>query len=173
MNRLADHVERLVRDRRRGQIIQLLTGDPLIGALVGLGSAGLVFLACLAPTPYEFIISALIIAVALVGFDSLSKKSEEPVGDLVNRGFTRVFAFPWIPHRDRPRVDLAFEPWRTTAIVALFLLTVDRSAATDLAVWMWWSNLPWLAKGAVLGAGTALVKSLFRSATWKALLLKA
>ena len=172
MNRLLpDLAERLVRNRRRAQITQLLIGYPLIGALVGLGSAGLVFLACLAPTPFEFIIAVSIIAVALVGFDSLSRKLQEPIDDSVYRGFTRVYGFPWISPGDRPRGHSAFEPWRTTTVVAIILLAADRSAATDLELWMWWSNLPWLVKGAALGAGIAVVKSLFQRDTWRALLL--
>ena len=165
MDRLTDRVEGLVRNRRRWQIVQLLVGDPFIGAIVGLGSAGLAFLACLAPTPYEFIISAATIAVVLAAFDRLSLRLEEPAGDQVSRGFTRVFGWAWISHRDRPRWDSAFEPWRTTTMVAIFLLTVDRSSAVDLESWMWWSGLPWVAKGAALGAGIALLKSLFRRST--------
>ena len=171
-SRLADSVEAMVRNRRRQQIIYLMTGVPLIGVLVGLVTAGLTFLACLAPTPYEFIIAGSIIAVALVVSDGLVMKLEEPVGDLVNRGFTRVFRFTWIPHPNRPRVHLVFEPWRTTVVLSLFWLTIDRSTSTDLELWMWWSSLSWLAKGAALGVGVALVKSLFQLTTWRALLRK-
>ena len=169
-NELTDRAEGVARNRRRGQIVQLFIGDPYIGAIVGLGSAGLASLICLAPTPYEFIIAASIVAIALAAFDRLGRRLEEPVGDLVNRIFTRVLGWPWIPHRYRPKLDLELEPWRTTTVVALFLLTVDGSSATDLDSWMWWAGLPWVAKGAALGAGIALLKSLSGRSAWTALL---
>ena len=168
-NELTDRAEDMARNRRRGQIVQLFISGPYIGAIVGLGSAGLAYLICLAPTPYEFIIAASIVAITLAAFDRLGRRLEEPVGDLVNRIFTRVLGWPWIPHRYRPKLDLELEPWRTTAIVALFWLTVDTSSATDLDSWMWWAGLPLVAKGAALGAGIALLKSSFRGSTWTAL----
>lgn len=171
MNSLPDLTEGIVRNRRRAQVRHLLVGCPVMGILYGLACAGVVFLACLVPSPYEFIVVAGIIAVALVGFDSLSRGLQEPVEDAAYRGFTRVYAFPWINPRDRPRSYSAFEPWRTTALVSIILLTADRSAATDLDLWMWWSSLPWLVKGAALGVSVAWIKSIFQIDTWRALRL--
>ena len=106
---LSNLAEALVRNRMQWQAIQLLTGYPIIGALVGLIALGLAFLVCRAPTPYELITALSIIAIALSALDFIGRTFVEPAGELVNKGFTSVFGIPCISHRDRLRVDSALE----------------------------------------------------------------
>ena len=101
-NRLADGAEELIRHRRRIQIRQFLVGDPLIGAFVGVLSWGLAQLVSLLDTPYD-IVSTIVVVVVMLAFSGFATgRLDEPVGDLANRGMTRVYGLPWIPFQFRP-----------------------------------------------------------------------
>lgn len=167
-NRLADGTEDRVRNLQRTAIIQTLIGCPLIGAAIGVVTNGIAFLVCMAPTPYEYLVLALLVAIFLQIFDSLSKITEEPAGDLLIRAFTRIFGTRWIPFQERPRMYINGEPWRTPLILCLMLLTVANSSATtsDLPILI---NGNWVT-GVVLGAAIATLRYLLSKETWKMLL---
>ena len=125
--RIVDGAESIIRNPDRAHIRHLLLGCPLNGGAIGLLAYGCTKLFSLAPGSYEQIAAILLIPVALVMFDRGSRRMREPVGDWTNRGLTRVFNFPWIPAHLRPAIDVNWEPWRTTLIVSLLLLTFPDS----------------------------------------------
>lgn len=167
-NRLADRAEDSFRHLQRTAIKQVLIGCPLIGVAIGTIANGIAQLVCIPPTPYEYLVAAFLVAILLQIFDFLSKISEEPTGDLLSRVFTRIFGTRWVPFQDRPRMNLNIEPWRTSCILSIMLLTVANSSSTV-------SDLPILTSGnwvmgIVLGATIATLRYLMSKSTWQMLL---
>ena len=156
---LADTAERDLRNRQRMTILQVMIGNPLMGAVWGLASNAAAWVICFAPTPFEFVIAAGLIAATLAAFDRQSRKMETDVGDASNRGLTRVLGIRWIPSHERPQISWDGEPWRTTIIVMLVLATVANSDATGSTTPLLASNtcLTSLAAGAAVASARGLV----------------
>ena len=167
-NALADTAERSAMHRQRMTIRQVLIGNPLMGAIYGIVSNAAAWIICLAPTPVEFVIAAVIAATVPVAFDLQSKSIEPEVGDATNRGLTRAFGFPWIPSYLRPSVHWDGEPWRSTVITVLILSTVANSESTANVLPLL-AGSTWLTSLAA-GATVAFVRGLASKQTWDGLL---
>ena len=168
MNRLADGAEDFLRHRRRVQIRQFIVGDPLIGGLVGILACGLANLISLLAIPYDVVVTILVLVAMLALTGLATKRMDEPVGDLHNRGMTRVYGWPWIPFQLRNRLSWDWEPWRSAFLVAFVYLALDGIVSTD-------AGLPMLVDssiitGVVLGAGVALLKELTSRDSWRNLI---
>ena len=166
--RLADGTEELIRHRRRTQARKVLFGDPLIGGIVGVLSWGLAQIVSYFPPTYGLIatIVAVVVVLALTGLGN--RRLEEPVGDLANRGMTRVYGMPWIPFQFRQRLSWDWEPWRTAFMVTFLYLALDAilSATLELPMLLDLS----IVMGLVLGSGVAIAKDLSSRDTWRNLL---
>lgn len=165
---LADTAERSTRHRQRMTILQVLIGNPLMGAMYGLASNAVAWVICLTPTPVEFITAAILAAMTPMVFDHQSSRIAPDVGDASNRGLTRVFGLPWIPSHRRPSIHWDGEPWRTTVIVMLVLATVANSGPTAGIVPVI-AGSTWLTSIAA-GAIVASVRGIATKQTWEGLL---
>jgi hypothetical protein len=167
-SRLADGAEETVRDLQRFQIRQIIVGDPLIGGMFGLFGCGLAWTVSKVSSPYDLGLMVLLVAGMLALFDLGGKRLDEPVGDLANRGLTRVFGFPWVPFQFRRSLHWNWEPWRTPLITSflVFVLVLGTSVDVEFPMLM---GSPWITSIG-LGAGLALVKDLSSRDTRKRLM---
>ena len=168
-NQRAGVAEYTIRNLRLTQMIQLIIGDPFWGAITGAVAFCLALVANAAPTPFEFVIAAFMVLVSLTLFEVASRRAEEPIGDSVNRGLTRVFNFPWIPSQFRPKSNWHLEPWRMTLVMAIPFLTAINSSAFTIDSPGFLANGTWMG-GLILGAILAPMVDLTREQTWRALL---
>ena len=170
-NAIVDSTETTLRDLRRSEIGQLLVGQPLLGATIGILANALGLLITRLPTPYEFLAAIALVATSLWLFQSLTNRLEEPVGDVVNRALTRIVGLPWIPFRFRPKLLQTSEPWQTTLVVSILLWTVAHSSSTTI-------DFPrlidqaWL-PSALTGGTIAVIRALMSKKTWDRLMRRA
>ena len=158
-DRIVDGAESFIRNPRQAQLKHLLLGCPLIGGIIGLIAYTGTTLFSLIPGTYEQLGTILLIPVALALFDRSGSRMREPVGDWTNRGLTRVFNFPWIPARFRPAIDINWEPWRTTLVVSVLLLTFPDSLSPiiHLPTTILWQMFTSAALGALISFVRALL----------------
>ena len=165
---LADSAEKIARHRRRMAIIQVLFGYPFMGALYGTMANLVAWVACLAPTPWEFIIAAALAALVPIAYDRHIQDMEPAIGDATNRGLTRTFGIPWIASHRRPPTTWNGEPWRTSIIVTIIIATAANSASTsDILVLL--AGNTWIT-AAVVGSLVATIRGAVMRQTWDGLL---
>ena len=163
-DRQADEMETMIRDPKGPQVKFLVFGCPLIGAVLGTITNAVALLVCISPTPYEFVVATFLIAVSLQLFDLPGMLLEEHAGDLANRGMTRVYKAEWIPFHLRKAIGWNGEPWRTTFITSLILLTVVNSGSVIIPFSLTGYGT-WLA-AIVIGMIVATSKGLLSKKTW-------
>lgn len=150
------------------RIRQFLFGDPLIGGTVGVLTWALAQIISYFPSVYDSVamIVVVVVAINLTGFGN--RRLDEPVGDLANRGMTRVCGLPWIPFQFRRRLSSDWEPWRTSFLATFLYMAVDATSATAIRLPMLLDSS--IVIGVVLGAGVAVVKDLLSRDSWQNLL---
>ena len=162
--RLADRAEELVRHPRRVRIRQFLFGDPLVGGAVGILSWGLARLVHFPNPPFDLVLMILVIVGVLTLSGLGTRRLEEPVGDLTNRGMTRVYGLPWVPFQLRTRLYWDWEPWRSSFIVTFMHVALDGISSTNVGLPMIVDSS--LITGVVMGAVVALVRDLLSRDSW-------
>ncbi len=156
--RLADGTEEIIRDPRGYSIKMFLIGCPLVGGTYGLVGWLLGWSVSFFPMPFDSLATIALVAAILALTGLVTRQLDEPVGDLANRGLTRVYGAPWIPFHLRQRLTYDWEPWRTAFLVSFLYISMDgiMSPTSFLPMIPGWS----IWTGVVLGSGSAILRYL-------------
>ena len=167
-NRLAEFAEQLTRHRRATTLISVFVVLPTMGAGYGLLANLAALLISQVPAPINHIVLAGLVALLIAFGEFLGTRYRDTSGDAANRGLTRVFGIPWIPGQERRLRPGAFEPWRTSLVAALIVMTGVNGQPAALG-WGFIPDNPWII-ALIVGAAAVTVKNLSTNQVWSDLL---
>ena len=167
-SRITDMLERSLRNPRVTHIQSLTAGALVTGIITGILAYGLTKVAFTFSLPIAYLaITAGIVAITYI-FDKIGEKLEEPVGDQSSRILTRIRGWRWIPFQERPPLHVRCEPWRTSLVVTILILSFsDLSPEPKLFPE---ATLWHVTSAIIVGMISAQIRWLTLRTTWRALI---